>query len=284
MLLASTAVLAGTACPEHFVAGKAPVVTNAKMQTRTRELCFEAFAVLHSGLTRTPLYAAEHLTRENLKQARLLPRKDSFHAEKSLPENERAELDDYARSGYDRGHMAPNANFANEKAQGESFSLANMVPQVHANNAGVWAGLEGAARKLATSEGELYVVSGPFFGSGKIKKVGNVMVPTYIWKVFYSPKQRRAGAYLVANEDTQEYKTFTVSELEKKIGISVLPGVPQSVRDAGMDMPEPAAPPGRKPKAEPGDEPPKQPAGKSEEDAVNGFIRLLLQLISQLLK
>lgn len=284
MLLASTAVLAGTACPEHFVAGKAPVVTNAKMQPRTRELCFEAFAVLHSGLTRTPLYAAEHLTRENLKQARLLPRKDSFHAEKSLPENERAELDDYARSGYDRGHMAPNANFANEKAQGESFSLANMVPQVHANNAGVWAGLEGAARKLATSEGELYVVSGPFFGSGKIKKVGNVMVPTYIWKVFYSPKQRRAGAYLVANEDTQEYKTFTVSELEKKIGISVLPGVPQSVRDAGMDMPEPAAPPGRKPKAEPGDEPPKQPAGKSEEDAVNGFIRLLLQLISQLLK
>lgn len=288
MLLASTAVLAGTACPEHFVAGKAPVVTNAKMQARTRELCFEAFAVLHSGLTRTPLYAAEHLTRENLKQARLLPRKDSFHVEKRLPENDRAELDDYARSGYDRGHMAPNADFANEKAQGESFSLANMVPQVHANNAGVWAGLEGAARKLATSEGELYVVSGPFFGGGKTKSVGKVMVPNYIWKVFYSPKQRRAGAYWVANEDTQENKTFTVSELEKKIGMSVLPGVPQSVRDAGMTMPEPAAPPGRKPKAEPGDEPPKQPAGKSEDDAaVNRLIRFisqLLQLISQLLK
>ncbi|MCX7258388.1 MAG: DNA/RNA non-specific endonuclease [Polaromonas sp.] len=285
MLLASTAVLAGTACPEHFVAGKAPVVTNSKMQASTRELCFEAFAVLHSGVSRTPLYAAEHLTRNNLKQARLLPRKDTFHSEKLLLESERAELDDYARSGYDRGHMAPNADFANEKAQGESFSLANMVPQVHANNAGVWAGLENAARKLATSEGELYVVSGPFFESSKAKKLNNrVMIPTYIWKVFYSPKQRRAGAYWVANEDTQEYKTFTVSELEKKIGMSVLPGVPQSVRDAGMTMPEPAAPPGRKPKAEPGDEPPKQPAGKSEDAAVNGFIRFLWQLISQLLK
>lgn len=288
MLLVSASAFAGTACPEHFVAGQPPVVTNAKMQARTRELCFEAFAVLHSGVSRTPLYAAEHLTRENLKQARLLPRKDSFHAEKSLPESERAELDDYARSGYDRGHMAPNADFANEKAQGESFSLANMVPQVHANNAGVWAGLEGAARKLATSEGELYVVSGPFFGSGKVKKIGNVMVPTYIWKVFYSPAQRRAGAYLVANEDTQDYQTFTVSELEKKIGMSVLPGVPQSVRDAGMKMPEPAAPPGRKPKAEPGDEaatpPAKPPADKSENAAVNGFVRFLLQLISQLLK
>ncbi len=284
LVFASVSALAGTACPEHFVAGQPPVVTNPKMQARTRELCFEAFAVLHSGVSRTPLYAAEHLTRDNLKQARLLPRKDSFHAEKSLPESERAELDDYARSGYDRGHMAPNADFANKTAQAESFSLANMVPQVHANNAGVWAGLEGAARELASTEGELYVVSGPAFSGSKIKKVGNVMVPPYIWKVFYSPAQRRAGAYIVANEDTQDYQTLTVSELEKKIGVSLLPGVPKTIRDAGMTMPEPAAPPGKKPKAEPGDTPAKEATGKSGNAEANGFIRFLVQFISRLLK
>jgi len=286
-LVASASAVAGTTCPQHFVAGQPPVVSNPKLQARTREICFQAFAVLHSGVSRTPLYAAEHLTRENLKQARLLPRKDSFHAEKSLSEGERAELDDYARSGYDRGHMAPNADFANEEAQKESFSLANMVPQVHANNAGVWAGLEGAARELATREGELYVVSGPAFIGSKIKKIGNVMVPNYIWKVFYSPAQRRAGAYLVANEDTQNYQTLTVSELETKIGVNLLPGVSKTIRDAGMTMPEPAAPPGKKPKAEFGDEPAKQPSkptNKSDDAALNSFIRFLVQLINHLLK
>ena len=296
-LAVSASALAGTACPQHFVAGQPPVVSNAKLQARTREICFQAFAVLHSGVSRTPLYAAEHLTRENLKQAKLLPRKDSFHAEKSLPEGERAELDDYARSGYDRGHMAPNADFANEKAQSESFSLANMVPQIHANNAGVWAGLEGTAREMANAEGELYVVSGPWFNSSKIKKIGNVTVPSHIWKVMYSPAQRRAGAYIVVNEDTKDYQTLTVSELEKKIGINPLPGVSKAIRDAGMTLPELAAPPGKKPKAEPGstsakesagktesgNPPAKEPAGKNNPES-GGWISLLLQLISRLLK
>jgi endonuclease G len=288
-LVASASALAGTACPQHFVAGQPPVVSNPKLQARTREICFEAFVVLHSGVSRTPLYAAEHLTRENLKQAKVLPRKDSFHAEKSLPENERAELDDYARSGYDRGHMAPNADFANKTAQAESFSLANMVPQIHANNAGVWAGLEGTARDMASAEGELYVVSGPAFLGSKLKKVGNVMVPTHIWKVIYSPAQRRAGAYLVVNEDTQTYETLTVSKLEKMIGVSVLPGLSQTVRDAGMTLSESAAPPVRKPKTQETGEvvqkkdaitPKKDDTVQKKDDAGSGgFLRFLVQLI-----
>ena len=135
----------------------------------------------------------------------------------------------YARSGYDRGHMSPNADFAtcSAQAQSQSFSLANMVPQVHANNAGIWAGIEGAARQLATREGELYVVSGPAFIGSDIKQVGNVLVPTHLWKVLYSPAQRKAGAYLITNDETREYSMLTVSELEKMVGVSLLPGVPQ---------------------------------------------------------
>jgi len=92
---------------------------------------------------------------------------------------------------------------ANPSAQAESFSLANMVPQVHANNAGVWADIEGATRQLALSEGKVYVVSGPAFVGSDLQRIGNVLVPTHLWKVLYSPAQHRAGAYVITNDDTR---------------------------------------------------------------------------------
>src|SRR2546425_7299176 len=233
--------LAATQCREQFAAGAAPTVTNLKLQSRTQAICFESYAVLHSGISRTPLYSAEHLTRANVEAAKTLSRRDSFHPENSLSARDRAELSDYARSGYDRGHMSPNGDMPSRSAQAESFSLANMVPQVHANNAGIWAGIEGATRQMAINEGEVYVVSGPAFIGSDVQRIGNVLVPTHLWKVLYSPKQQRAGAYVITNDDTRAYSAVTVSELEKIIGISLLPGLTQKVRDSGMDLPKPAS-------------------------------------------
>ena len=278
---------ATTKCPEHFVQGIAPTVTNPKLKARTQEVCFEAFAVLHSGISRTPLYSAEHLIRDNLKEAAQLSRKNSFHPEPSLPRLDRAELSDYARSGYDRGHMSPNANFATRSAQAQSFSLANMVPQVHANNAGVWAGIEGATRQLAISEGELYVVSGPAFIGDDIKQIGNVLVPTHIWKVLYSPKQQRAGAYVITNDETREYASLSVSDLEKMVGINLLPGLPQKVRDDGMELPKPVKSRSRKPKAnsEGEDQGPGQDKNQgTEEFTLRSFSRGILEAIARSIK
>lgn len=117
-------------------------MTNPKLKSRTQEVCYEAYAVLHSDISRTPLYSAEDLTRANVETAQTLKRKDSFHPELALTAEVWAELSDYARSSYDRGHMSPNGDMPDALAQSESFSLAHMVPQIHANNAGVWAGIE----------------------------------------------------------------------------------------------------------------------------------------------
>ena len=165
--------------------------------------------------------------------------------------------------------MSPNGDMPNRTAQAESFSLANMVPQVHTNNAGVWAGIEGATRQLATSEGELYVVSGPAFLGGDIKKIGNVLVPTHLWKVLYSPMQLRAGAYLITNDETRAYSTVTVSDLEKMIGVSLLPGLPQRIRDAGMNLPKPTSTRGKKRKSQAEEEFLLRDLGKIIMDAIN---------------
>ena len=228
-----------TDCPQHYAGGTAPIITKATLKPRTQEVCFRAYAVMHSGLSRTPLWSAERLLRENVEAAQTLARRDSFHAESALPVGDRAELSDYARSGFDRGHMAPNGDMPDLASQAESFSLANMIPQVHANNAGVWAEIEGAVRQLALDEGEVYVVSGPAFIGNDIQRIGRVLVPTHVWKAIYSPRQRRAGAYLITNDATRKYSSLTLAQLEATTGINALPGLGAKIREAGMDLPKP---------------------------------------------
>jgi endonuclease G, mitochondrial len=280
IIVFSLAALSGPAlaefasCPQHFAARQPPQLVNAKLKSRTQELCYEAFAVLHSGASRTPLYAAERLTRQNLDKARELSRKDSFQAEDRLPERDRAELSDYRRSGYDRGHLAPNANMPTRQAQAESFSLANMVPQVHANNAGVWAGIEAAARELARDEGELYVISGPVFAGDEVKSIGRgVLVPTQLWKVIYSPKQQRAGAYLIDNDESQDYQVISIAQLQKLAGINPLPALPAQAREKAMELPKPQANRGGGQKSQPPAPPPQ------EESILRELLRLLLELL-----
>ncbi|MFA9217967.1 MAG: DNA/RNA non-specific endonuclease, partial [Sphingomonadaceae bacterium] len=108
-LLCSELALAG-ACPAHYLDGQLPEFRLPKLSAATTELCYGVFGVMHSGITRTPLWSAEHLTADNIGAAQQLSRENSFHPESRLPSGQRAELADYARSGYDRGHMAPNGD------------------------------------------------------------------------------------------------------------------------------------------------------------------------------
>ena len=126
-LFALSLLAAQTACPPNYYEGIAPDIVNPKLTPKSKELCFDGFGVMHSGITKTALWSAEYLDRNRLSAK--LPRKDSFHAEERLRSGERAELSDYARSGYDRGHMSPNADMPTLSSQHDSFSLANMVPQ-----------------------------------------------------------------------------------------------------------------------------------------------------------
>ena len=178
---------------------------------RTIPLCFEAFAVLHSGVTRTPLYAAEHLTRASVAAARTVARDDSFHEEARLPEDQRAALEDYVRSGFDRGHLAPAGDMPTIGAQAESFSLANIVPQNRVLNRGLWADIEESVRRLATRRGALFVVTGVIFSGTSVEQIkGGVLVPTLLFKAVYDPARGEAGAYLARNDEAKEWHALSI--------------------------------------------------------------------------
>ena len=64
--------------------------------------------------------------------------------------------------------------------------------------------------------------------------------------MIYSPARQQAGACLITNDDTRDYFVVSVSQLEKMIGIKLLSGLPQEVRDGGMLLPKPVSWRGRK--------------------------------------
>ncbi|SFD26520.1 DNA/RNA non-specific endonuclease [Massilia yuzhufengensis] len=236
-LLAAGAVQAA-GCPSHYLDGRAPEIRNPKLAAATRELCFDEFGVMHSGVTRTALWSAEHLSSAQLNAAEGLDRDNAFHAEPRLPRGQRAELSDYARSGLDRGHLAPNGDMPDRRAQRESFSLANMVPQDRDHNRHIWAPIEGATRKMAKKEGGLYVITGPAFLGSSLRKVGNVIVPSHLYKVVYSPRQRAAAAWFVENQADATIQVVPVAELERIVGIELLPSLTQQQKERMLALPK----------------------------------------------
>lgn len=222
-LMAAPAI-AATKCPEHFADGAAPVLVNAKLAPSSRELCNSRFAVLHSGVTRTPLYAAEHLTRGSIAAAQAHDQRDNrFHPDTRLRVVDRARLDDYARSGFDRGHMAPSGDMTDAASDYESFSLANMVPQAGGLNRNSWADLENYVRRLTTTLGTTYVVTGPLYEGSKLKTLnGRVLVPTSTWKAVYAPGQG-AGAWIATNTAAPRWQVVSIAELTRRTGIDPFP-------------------------------------------------------------
>lgn len=238
LLFSATLFSAPTQCNGFYFGNEAPDILNTKLLSKTQELCYSSFALMHSGISRTPLWSAEHLTKERLRHKS--KRTNDFHPEDRLSRDERAELADYARSGYDRGHMAPAADMGDKQAQHECFTLANMVPQNSENNRGIWSAIEAATRHLTNEKGELYVITGPIFSGSQIKRIGGrVLVPTKLYKALFDPSTGEGGAYLVTNAPSSDYEVISIAELEQMSGLKLFPAMTPSARENAMDLPNP---------------------------------------------
>lgn len=211
-------------CRQFFAGGNPPVSTEQPLQ---RALCYDAFAILHSGKTKTPVYVAQRLNKEAVADADE-KRTNKFFSDARLPIRERATLDDYRNSGYSRGHMAPAGDMPTAQAMAQSFSLANMVPQNQNHNGGAWAKIEKDTRAYASrAVGDVYVITGPVFteqspaiGDGK------VAVPQYIFKLVYDSHTKRAWAHWHRNQDDERAgKPISYEELVKRTGIQFLPNL-----------------------------------------------------------
>lgn len=228
----SSAALAGfERCLEFFPHRAIPELP-ARFPLRTRELCFSDFAILYSGDSKTPVYAVERLNKQRL--ARKAKRTDKFYEEARLPRRERSTLADYKASyggrRLDRGHLASAANRFSAEGMAQSFSLANVVPQVPSFNQGAWNRIEQDTRKyVKRAKGDVFVITGPVY-SERPRRLGpgKVWVPDVMFKLVYDRSSGRSWAHwLVNDEGTKAERPITYSELVRRTGIRFLPASPQ---------------------------------------------------------
>jgi len=103
-----------------------------------------------------------------------------FHADPSVTASDNAA--DFAGSGFDRGHMAPAADFNfDTNALRQTYSFVNVCPMARNVNRGKWRMAEDRVRQLAAS-GSVRVVTFPVYADGT-NRMGRVTVPDAFVKV-----------------------------------------------------------------------------------------------------
>lgn len=100
------------------------------------------------------------------------------------------EPNDYKKSGYSRGHMAPAADMKwSDDAMRASHNLTNVCPQLAAMNSGAWATLEDNCRTWARRDSALIIITGPVLSDRMPLHIGRnrVAVPERFFKVVLAP-------------------------------------------------------------------------------------------------
>ena len=203
-------------------------------------LCRDAFAIGINYDTKVADWVSYYVTAESVSGT--VPRHDNFSEDDEVPIAYRATLADYSGSGYDRGHMAPNAtvNYSYE-AMDQSFWLSNITPQLPGFNRVGWVTMESWVRGCALELGELYVVTGAIFDGPVMDFVGNyVGIPDRFYKAVLDPMTGDTTAFLVPHRDigTDEAPDFVVSleVLEEATGYALFPNLNPEIAQASKPV------------------------------------------------
>lgn len=168
------------------------------------------FSVCYSYDAKAPLSVAYTLDGA-LVYAGNIEKRPSFYSEKNIPVRYRSKSQDFTRSGYDRGHLAPDASFDwSEGTLRKTYTMANVVPMVPVVNQKTWLKAEKLERSAAHKHGTVDVINGVIYSrdgavgpvDDDILRIGKngVAVPYAFWKKISSPAEGWERCFLYTNE------------------------------------------------------------------------------------
>jgi endonuclease G len=191
-------------------------------------LCRPGYFILHDNANKIPAWGAWEVRADRVNGC--WPRTNAFTADRALG-SKSARPNDYAGTGYDKGHLANDAHQSwDEMVEYESFLMSNMMPQLPGLNRGIWKLLETATGAWSFSRQTILIVyAGPIY-RGNEKRIGNgVLVPVGFYKIIIDRRTNEVLAFIFPHAENQgndltKVQT-TVAQVEQYTGISfAVPG------------------------------------------------------------
>ncbi|MDD2385499.1 MAG: DNA/RNA non-specific endonuclease [Bacteroidales bacterium] len=140
----------------------------------------------------------------------------------------------YDGYGYDRGHLAPSADFRwSEKALSESYYYSNMTPQLPEFNREIWADIEDILRAYVyhNPTKDIYIVTAPVLTDDLPKQsrsINNMSIPELHYKIAVDFEDEKGIAFLVPqkkNYDPIEAYVVSIDSIESLTGINFYPNL-----------------------------------------------------------
>lgn len=186
------------ACQVHSPYGWAQTARPAQ------PICREGYLVAYDAPVKIPVYVAYTLQPQNALGC--FPRTNAFVADQSVQGGARP--DDYAATGYDKGHAAPDGDLSyNQMVEYESFLMTNMYPQHGSLNRGIWKLLETSVRGWAVQTNQSYTIYvGALYGAGDEYIGKGVIVPHGYYKIVINNTTNEVAGWVFPH--TKPYKNL----------------------------------------------------------------------------
>jgi endonuclease G len=197
----------------------------AVTQRPAQPICREAYLVAYDAPVKIPVYVAYTLLPQNALGC--FPRTNAFVADQSLG-GTGARPDDYAGTGYDKGHAAPDGDLSwSQQVEYESFLMTNMYPQHGSLNRGIWKLLETSVRGWAVQTNQSYTIYvGALYGAGDPFIGNGVIVPHGYYKIVINNNTKQIAGwafphtkpYVNLGNDLTVFRK-PIAEIEKIAGV-----------------------------------------------------------------
>ena len=132
-----------------------------------------------------------------------IKKRPSFKVERTVSRSYRASNSDYTGTGYDKGHLANDAEFDwSQESLNATYTLANIIPQARKVNRYTWTKAERYARFVSVQLGQVNVVNVVKYSNNpqRIGKHG-IAVPVGFYKVLYSDDQNYTKCLYYKNDN-----------------------------------------------------------------------------------
>ena len=197
----------------------------AQTQRAVQPICREAYLVAYDAPAKIPAYVAYTLLPQNALGC--FPRTNAFVADASVPGGPTPA--DYAGTGYDKGHAAPDGDLSwSQIVEYESFLMTNMYPQHGSLNRGIWKLLETSIRGWAVQRNQSYTIYvGALYKAGNETIGKGVIVPHGFYKIVINNATKEIAGwgfphtkpYVNLGNDLTKFRV-PVAQIQQQAGIN----------------------------------------------------------------